>query len=375
MKGKSKKKEVNGMAKKEQLAILRQGPKVWNEWRESNFDLEIDLSEADLSNADLRRANLSYANLSKASFIAANLSKANLSYAKLHFADFSYAKLHFAKLRSANLSSSDLNFSDLRSANLSFSDLNYADLSSSNLNSAKLSSSDLRFAILRFATLSETDFQQAKVYSTIFGNLDLSAAKGLDTLMHLGPSTIGIDTIYRSKGKIPKSFLRGCGVPDTFITFMHSLTQDAIQYYSCFISYSTKDQECAERLYSDLQNKGVRCWFAPEDLKIGDRFQERIEESIRIYDKLLLILSDNSVSSPWVEREVQAGFERENKQQRTMLFPITLDDSVMESTKAWAADIRRTRHIGDFRNWKDHDSYQKAFSRLLRDLKASEKEG
>lgn len=29
--------------------------------------------------------------------------------------------------------------------------------------------------------------------------------------------------------------------------------------------------------------------------------------------------------------------------------------------------------ISDFGNWKDHDSYQKAFERLLRDLKADEK--
>jgi hypothetical protein len=42
----------------------------------------------------------------------------------------------------------------------------------------------------------------------------------------------------------------------------------------------------------------------------------------------------------------------------------------MHSTVGWAADIRRQRHIGDFRQWKDRDAYQKAFNRLLRDLKA-----
>jgi hypothetical protein len=35
-------------------------------------------------------------------------------------------------------------------------------------------------------------------------------------------------------------------------------------------------------------------------------------------------------------------------------------------------NIRRTRHIGDFSRWKDHDAYQQAFERLLRDLKAKE---
>ena len=47
----------------------------------------------------------------------------------------------------------------------------------------------------------------------------------------------------------------------------------------------------------------------------------------------------------------------------------------MHTDIAWAASIRRTRHIGDFSNWKEHDSYQAAFQRLLRDLKAQIIEG
>ena len=186
-----------------------------------------------------------------------------------------------------------------------------------------------------------------------------------------GPPAIGIDTIYKSKGKIPEVFLRGCGVPDEFIAYIGSMVGRAIEFYSCFISYSSKDQEFAERLHADLQAKGVRCWFAPEDLKIGDRFQERIEESIRVHDKLLLVLSENSVVSPWVEREVQAAFEREHRSGKPVLFPIRVDEAVMEATQAWAADIRRTRHIGEFGNWREHESYKNGLERLLWDLKNS----
>jgi hypothetical protein len=52
------------------------------------------------------------------------------------------------------------------------------------------------------------------------------------------------------------------------------------------------------------------------------------------------------------------------------VFEVRLDDAVMETDQAWAADIRRMRNIGDFPRWKDHDAYQKAFERLMRDLKA-----
>jgi hypothetical protein len=51
-------------------------------------------------------------------------------------------------------------------------------------------------------------------------------------------------------------------------------------FYACFISYSRKAEELAERLYADLQNKGIRCCYAPEDLRVEDKFRGRIEESI-----------------------------------------------------------------------------------------------
>jgi hypothetical protein len=59
------------------------------------------------------------------------------------------------------------------------------------------------------------------------------------------------------------------GLPDRLIDYLPSLLNEAIQHYSCFISYSSKDQAFAERLHADLQNNGVRCWFAPHDMRIG----------------------------------------------------------------------------------------------------------
>ncbi len=62
-----------------------------------------------------------------------------------------------------------------------------------------------------------------KAGGTIFAAIDLSAAKGLETVVHRKPSTIGIDTIYKSRGRIPEVFLRGCGVPDDFIAYIGSM--------------------------------------------------------------------------------------------------------------------------------------------------------
>lgn len=164
--------------------------------------------------------------------------------------------------------------------------------------------------------------------------------------------------------------MRKAGVPEDLLTYLPSLMNHAIEYYTCFISYSSKDQDFVELLYADLQSKGIRCWFALEDMKIGDKIRVRIDESISMYDKLLLILSEHSVESNWVEYEVETALAKETKGKPTVLFPIRLDDTLMESSTAWAAHIENTRHIGDFRKWKEQDAYQRAFTRLLRDLKA-----
>ncbi len=134
---------------------------------------------------------------------------------------------------------------------------------------------------------------------------------------------------------------------------------------------SSKDQRFTERLHADLQSRGVRCWFGPEDLKIGDKLRPLIDESIYVYDKLLLVLSAHSVASQWVEQEVETALERESKEKRAVLFPIRLDNTVMELAGGWPALIRNTRHIADFTRWKQHNDYQMAFDRLLRDLEAN----
>jgi hypothetical protein len=356
------------MANPEQVALLKQDVQKWNEWRRSRRttpDLSLaDLSttylvEADLSEADLREANLGLADLK-----LANLSGANLSSAVLCGAAFS------ADLRSANLSGANL-----RGAYLGGTDLNRADLSGANLNGAILSGTDLSRA-----NLSGADMTDARFGWSTLGDLDLSYVKGLDTVRHDGPSSIGIDTVYRSKGKIPESFLRGAGVPDSLITYMRSLTVNPIELYSCFISHSTKDHDFAERLYADLQARNVRCWFAPHDIAGGKKIHDQIDAAIHLYDRLLLVLSSASMDSEWVKTEIAKARKREVNEKRQMLFPVRLVE--FEALRDWecfdsdtgkdsAREIREY-FIPDFSRWKDHDTYIKAFDRLLRDLKSSD---
>jgi hypothetical protein len=304
------------MANEEQLTrLLEQGVDEWNWWRDENRDVIVDLGTLDLS-----RTNLNLVNLNRANLIGADLSGATLIGASLIGADLSGANLNGAILNKAVLSGASLKGVELIGADLNHASLSGADLTAVDFSGADLSNASLVLANCSEARLNKTKLGGAVIGSTIFGNVDLSEVDGLETVKHWGPSTIGMDTICRSKGEIPEVFLRGAGVPDTFITFVRSLVGTAIEYNSCFISYSSQDKALARRLYADLQSNGVRCWFAPEDLKIGERFRVRIDESIRLYDKLLLLLSEASVASEWVEQEVNGQWKRKGRRRKRSCF-------------------------------------------------------
>ena len=97
---------------------------------------------------------------------------------------------------------------------------------------------------------------------------------------------------------------------------------------------------------------------------------DEIDAAVRLRDKLLIVLSENSIKSDWVENEVKTAYEEERSRGQTVLFPIRLDDAVLETNEAWASKLRVDRNIGDFRQWKVHDRYQESLARVLRDLSA-----
>lgn len=313
--------------------------------------------------ANLRETHLDRADLSGASFIGDMFSGATLSYTDLSGADLGGATLRNARLRGAKLHGTVLRSANLCRANLVAADLLNADIIDAQLHGAELT---------------DANFRGIRLGWTALGNIDLSGVRSLDTARFYAPSSISIDTLYKSQGKIPESFLRGCGVPDSFIMYMRSLVGQPVDFYSCFISYSTKDEEFAKHLHARLQQDHLRVWFAPEEMKGGQKLREQIDEAIRLYDKLLLVLSPHSMASLWVQREILKARQMEERQSTRVLFPIRLcsfdelrDWECLDSdTGLDLAREVRSYFIPDFSSWKNHDAFEASVKRLIKDLRA-----
>lgn len=405
------------------MSIVKKGAREWNVWRTKNPDVEPDLCAANFSKAVLRYYDFKGCNLSSANFIGADIRHAGLGGVNLDSAVLRDANLYGVRLTSGLRVSNkeDLSSDPLGAMNMLLDDvvksqggrykiiensgdfgknslpsrfivqtqtLNYA-----SLRNACLDGADLREAIIANVFLDEVSLTDAKFGGTSI-DANLAKTNGLENIQHSYRSFLSLRSIKTLPYPLPENFLRGCGLSDfeieiaklyrknisikdiTDIVYRITELRGTIQFYSCFISYSSNDQTFAEKLHTDLQNSGVRCWFAPKNIKSGQKIHYQIDNAVKFHDKLLLILSPHSLKSEWVKTEIRSARKRERKERRQMLFPLRLVS--FEELTDWelfdadegrdlASEVREY-FIPDFTAWRDNEKYQESFKRLLKDL-------
>jgi hypothetical protein len=346
------------MADNKQLKRLKNDINEWNFWRNSNPDIKIDLSNADLIGTNLMGANLERAYIREANLNSANLSDANFTMTNLRKADVSKADLGGANLTWAKLDGTNLMGADLRWANL---------------NGAHLVGANLRKARIGFTGL---------------GEIDLSETIGLEEVRHHYESHMSTSTLQLSTGKIPDVFLRGCGLSDWEIESaklyrpglsakevndilyrIYDLRENqAIQINPLFISYSHKDRPFVDEMENHLNEKGIRFWRDIHDAVAGP-LEKMVDKAMRMNPTVLLILSENSVKSDWVEHEALLARGLEQELGRDVLCPVALDDAWKECS--WPERLREhimEYNILDFSKWKNRVEFVKVFKKLLAGL-------
>jgi len=360
------------MANPEHLRRFKEGSRRWNPWHADQRTADPQF-QADLSGAELFDTNP--AEVHEMDLRNANLQDANLSARDVTGADFRGAELDRAVAQRAILVGARFQNARLKDSNFVQADLTDATFADANCDGANLRGAQLLRAIFNRTVLAEADFSGAKLGGTTLTDLDLSTTKGLGYVFHIGPSSIGIDTWQRSRGEHMAEFLRNAGVPRECV-FRES---DGEDFDSCFISYAMEDEEFVDRLYADLKAHRVDCWYAPQEMKGGRKLRAQIDRAIRLHDRLLLILSPHSMDSEWVRTEISLAREREHKEGKQILFPISLVP--FESIREWrcfdadrgkdsACEVREY-FIPDFSDWKNTCAYRISLARLIPALRKS----
>ncbi len=366
------------MANPEHLKILKKGVGMWNRWREENRKVLPDLRGIELIGMTLTQADLRDVELR-----SANLAAADLNHADLRRAD----------LRHTDLSGAQLCATDLRGANLTAVGLGRANLFKANLGNAELVSANLSAANFNGADLSNANFMDSQMYLTNINDVDLRQPEGLDSILHRGPSSIGVDTLRRSLGQIPESFLKECGLSsweieaakfynpdlseaeriDIAYEIVRIQSESAVQISPLFLSYSHADGAFVEAIEDKLNAKGIRFWRDVHDMKAG-RIEKQIDRAMRLNPTVLLVLSEHSVESDWVEweaskaRELERQYRKESTP-RDVLCPVALDEAW--KTCDWEGPLRRQIEkyfVLDFSAWEERETFDRQFGRLAEGL-------
>jgi uncharacterized protein YjbI with pentapeptide repeats len=372
------------MADEKHFAKLKEGVEAWNTWRIKNPQVKPNLHKTNLTGANLSHANLSDTDLSGAELWCANFAGADLRRANLAGADLSdqdpVGNWHGGLYPAAELADADLREADLSRANLG-----NVSLAGARLARAKLCHAILHRTVLAGADLTGADLVEAMLAGTIFGDSDLTDVKGLAEVHHRAPSVLSTSTLAKSKGRIPKAFLRGCGLADWEIENAKLYNTDLspveladiqaevfrlyaanpIQISSIFISYSSMDAPFIEAIEQQFDIQGIRYWRDVHDMKAG-RIDRQVERAISLNPTVLIVLSENSVDSPWVEWEVGQAQKQERKLKRDVLCPVALD--VSWKACSWSGPLRsqlEKYHILDFSAWRQAQVFQYQCQKLV----------
>lgn len=218
--------------------------------------------------------------------------------------------------------------------------------------------------------------------------IDLSEVWRLESVRHHEPSDLSLNTLTKSKGRIPDAFLKGCGLQDWEILsaklYDPDLGDDEIGRLSkelgdlrsggsvftpkIFISYSHADTAFVEAIAERLDAKGIRYWHDKDHATSG-RPERVIDRAMELNPTVLLVLSKNSVESDWVEWEARKARQLEKKLGRDVLCPVRLDDACF--TCAWPERLQvqiEDYNILDFSAWKDEEVIDERFDRLVEGL-------
>jgi hypothetical protein len=116
----------------------------------------------------------------------------------------------------------------------------------------------------------------------------------------------------------------------------------------------------------------VDYWYAPEHGEWGENLTVQIDRQIAVRDRVLLVCSENSLhDSGWVQWEIEQAFGEQKKRNKTVIYPIMIDNSLTEWDHPRATQIKEVL-AADFRKATRGEAFTLAAARLLESLKVTD---
>jgi len=100
---------------------------------------------------------------------------------------------------------------------------------------------------------------------------------------------------------------------------------DAKQHVA-FISHSSKDKAFVRKLAADLTAENVSIWLDEQRIRVGDSIPDQTAQGLAESDIFLIALSDNSIASEWVKRELNNALLDEIQRRKVKILPLKLSD-------------------------------------------------
>lgn len=115
-----------------------------------------------------------------------------------------------------------------------------------------------------------------------------------------------------------------------------------------FISHSSLDKAFVQSVVASLRTSDMSPWIDREQIITGDDIFDQLEDGLRSMDVLIFLISQSSLESGWVDREVKFAAEREIKEKRILIFPFIIDGTPIDALP-WFLNHRHAPHIGQNR--------------------------
>ena len=127
-----------------------------------------------------------------------------------------------------------------------------------------------------------------------------------------------------------------------------------------FVSHASEDKDRFVLPFAEkLRNKGIDAWVDKWEMLPGDLLVDKIfEEGLEKAQAAIIIVSQHSITKPWVKEEINAAFVKRIDDSKYRLIPVVLD----------GVDVPACLKSTVWESIKNLENYEESFSKIVNSI-------